>query len=130
MSRGLGSTRSSPGLPIVMSRGSATNESTSKDSNIVSNEKSCLDFNQPLVNCEKVKVKAPKRNSDIVVSKIQREDPHVKNHVAFTQETTLKPSNQCSVKQSPEEKANLKADTAAIRSTSTVPYYEREVSPI
>ena len=53
-----------------------------------------------------------------------------KNHVAFTQETTLKPSNQCSVKQSPEEKANLKADTAAIRSTSTVPYDEREVSPI
>ena len=53
--------------------------------------------------------------------------PHIKNHVAFTQE---KPSNQCPVKQSPEEKANLKADTAAIRSTLTVPYDEREVSPI
>ena len=121
MSRGLGSTRSSPGLPIVMSRESATNESTSKDSNIVSNEKSCLDFNQPLVNCEKVKVKEDQEDL---------EDPHIKNHVAFTRETTLKPNNQCSVEQSPEEKANLKADTAAIRSTSTVPYDEREVSPI
>ena len=50
--------------------------------------------------------------------------------MAFTQETILKPSNQCSVKQSPEEEPNLKADTAAIRSTSAVPFDEREVSPI
>ena len=55
---------------------------------------------------------------------------YIKNHVAFTQKTILKSSNQCPVKQSPEEKANLKADTVAIRSTSTVPYDEREVSPI
>ena len=95
VSRGLGSTRSSPGLPIVMSRGSATNESTSKDSNIVSNEKSYLNSNLPMVNYEKVKVKAPKRNSDIVVPKIQRENPHIKNRVASTQEPILKPNNQC-----------------------------------
>ena len=87
--------------------------------------------NEPLVNYEKVKVKTPKRNNlDHDVPEIHREDHHIKNHVAFTQETTLKPSNQCPVKQSPEEKANLKADTATIRSTSTVPYDESVVSPI
>ena len=76
------------------------------------------------------KLNLPKGIQTILTPKIHREDPHTKNHVAFTQVTTLKPSNQCPVKQSPEEKGNLKADTAAIRSTSTVPYDEREASPM
>ena len=111
-------------------------ESTSKYSEIISNQKSCLNSNQPLVNYEQVKVNSPKRNIDHDVPKIHRKDPHIKNQVAFTEEATLKPSKKCPVKQSPEEglkfkeKADLKADTAAIRSTSTVPYDEREVSPI